>query len=146
MMNHERLRTPEGSSAGPPTWRSSPVVLIAGYGLACWFVPFAAAMAMYPLRMTNRALFESAMAIVLAGTVVATMTALLSRLSSEFMAYGIKCGAIWVLECLVLDAIAYSAGPMLVTPLDYIYDIGTMYFMIPLLTIGLAWQRQGAKL
>lgn len=146
MMTQDRMDLPERrDNSLPSRLRDSPFVRIAGYGLASWFVPFAVAMAMYPLRMTNRALFESAFAVVLAGTVVATTTALLARVSSNFVSYGMRCGAVWVLQCQLLDAIAYSVGPMQLTLLDYVYDIGVTYLMIPLVTLGLAWQRHLAR-
>lgn len=47
---------------------------VLGYGLSCWFVPFAVAMALYPLRVTHRPLFESMLSLVLAAPVVGVMT------------------------------------------------------------------------
>lgn len=120
--------------------RVAELLRVAGYGLSCWFVPFAVAMVLYPLRMTRRPLFESVLSIVLAATVVGVMTAYMARKTSVSLERGIICGLVWLGESLVLDWIAFSIGPMQIGLVDYIEDIGLTYLMIPLLTVGLAWQ------
>jgi len=118
---------------------------IAGYGLSCWFVPFAVAMALYPLRVTHRPLFESVLAVTLAATGVGVMSAYLARKTSTSVERGLLCGLAWLGESLVLDWLAFSLGPMDIGLVDYIQDIGVAYLMIPVLTVGLAWQAKRAS-
>lgn len=118
---------------------------VVGYGMACWFVPFAVAMALYPLRVTRPPLFESVLAVVLAATVVGVMTAYLARGTCTSVERGLICGLVWLGQSLVLDWLAFSVGPMDIRLVDYVEEIGVTYLMIPVLTTGLAWQVQQAR-
>lgn len=129
----------------PAPWRGQRLLAIGGYGLACWFVPFAAAMAMYPLRVTHQMLFESLIAVVLAATVVGVATAYLARISAVSGKHATLVGLAWVLQSLLLDWLAFSIGPMRMALTDYVADIGVSYLMIPIVTLGLAWQRRSAS-
>lgn len=99
-------------------------------------------MALYPWRIDNRTLFEAVIPVILAAANVALMTLYLSRISSSFLAHGALCGALWVAESFACDFIAFSIGPMQLTFAEYVQDIGITYLMIPVVTVGLAWQRE----
>jgi hypothetical protein len=99
-------------------------------------------MALYPWRLDHRTLFEAAIPVVMAAANVTLMTFYLSRVSSAFLAHGAWCGVSWVAENLVCDFFAFSIGPMQLGFAEYVQDIGVTYLMIPVLTVGLAWQRE----
>ena len=113
-----------------------------GYGVASWFAVFAVSMALYPWRVDNRPLFESVIPVVMAAVNITLMTLYLSRISSGFLAHGALCGALWVAENFICDFFAFSIGPMQLSFAEYVQDIGVTYLMIPVVTVGLAWQRE----
>jgi hypothetical protein len=80
-----------------------------------------------------------------AATNVTVMTLYLARISSAFLAHGALCGVLWVAENFVFDFIAFSIGPMQLGFAEYVQDIGVTYLMIPVITVGLAWQREAGR-
>ena len=118
---------------------------ILGYGFLSWFTVFAAAMALYPWRVDNRPLFEAVIPVVMVACTVVLMTGYLARISSDFVVHGLLTGVVWLVENLLFDWIAFSVGPMQLTFAAYVQDIGLTYLMLPVITLGLAWQRQAGR-
>lgn len=102
---------------------------------------FAAAMAMYPWRIHQRALFEALISVVLAAATTALMTVYLRGVKASFVKHGILCGLVWIAVNLALDTAAFLFGPMKMSLGAYLQDIGATYLMIPVITVGLAHQR-----
>ena len=50
---------------------------------------------------------------------------------------GISAGIIWIIISIVLDLLLFIWGPMKMTFLAYISDIGLTYFTIPIITRGM---------
>jgi hypothetical protein len=115
-----------------------------GYGVIVWLVPFVVALACYKLRQNDRILFESIMPIaVVAATVVCAvlyMSAVPQRQGRE----GLFLGLIWLALCIAIDQIFFSAGPMQMSFVDYLKDIGLTYVMIPFITTGHGIMQQRA--
>lgn len=116
-----------------------------GFGVVLWAVVLGAAMAMHTWRATNRMLFESAIAVVLAGATVVFMTLHLRHVTWGFLRAGAFAGVIWTAISIALDLVVFSTGPMKMSFGHYVQDIALTYFMIPIITVGMAYQRRVAS-
>jgi hypothetical protein len=112
------------------------------FGFLLWLIVFAAAMAMYPWRVGNRPLFESAIAVVLAAATVLLTTVYFRRTPNVRTRHGLVVGLVWAVMNIAIDLVAFSAGPMRMTPAEYFADIGVAYIMIPVLTSAMAHHRR----
>ncbi len=108
-----------------------------GYGILLWLAVFAVAIAAFPLRSSERPLFESIMPVALV-----LITALLSY--KYFKKYpdkwleGLKLGLFWLVINLLIDAVMFSRGPMQISLSEYLKDIGLTYLIIPIITTAIA--------
>jgi hypothetical protein len=108
------------------------------YGLFIWLIPFGVAFAIFPLREVNRPLFESIMPVAVAGAVAGFGAAYLSRLAADFVAVGVKLGALWMAMSILIDApLMLFGGPMQMSVGQYLADIGATYLIMPAVTIGI---------
>ena len=108
------------------------------YGFLIWLIPFAVAFAIFPIRESNRIMFESIMPVVVAGSVVIFAMLYFKRVNSASVWEGLKLGLIWFGISFIIDLFMFSAGPMKMSFGDYLADIGIVYLMIPIITIGFA--------
>src|SRR3990167_5144676 len=101
------------------------------YGLLVWTIPFIVAIFIFPIRESNRPLFESIMpvAVVFATVIFAVLYSKKIGISSP--KEGFYLGLTWILISLVIDVLMFSWGPMKMTLRAYIDDIGITYLMIP---------------
>ncbi len=112
------------------------------FGLFVWLLPFAVAVAIYPIRESSRPLFESIMPVAIAIIVVPLGVVYFRRIRRRFMREGLRLGLLWVLMCVAIDAPLMLLGwPMYMTVPEYLADIGVTYLMIPVITIGIAATR-----
>jgi hypothetical protein len=112
-----------------------------GFGVVLWAVVLGVAMAMGSWRTTNRPLFESMIAVTLATATVVMMTVHLRRVSWGFLRAGALAGVIWPAVSVALDMVVFSTGPMKMAFSDYVQDIALTYLMIPVIAMGMAYQR-----
>ncbi|OGV91044.1 hypothetical protein A3A66_00335 [Microgenomates group bacterium RIFCSPLOWO2_01_FULL_46_13] len=108
---------------------------VISYGLLIWAVPFVVAMIIFPLRTSNRSLFESIMPVALAAVTLFSARRYFSDKKSN---EALKVGFIWMGVSLVIDALMFSRGPMQMSLSQYLSDIGVTYLLIPLITWGMA--------
>lgn len=108
------------------------------YGLIVWAVPFVIAFLIFPLRSTERPLFESIMPVVLALATVGCALRYAARHRVESAQEGLRLGVLWLVISVLIDAVMFGQGPMKMTITDYVKDIGVTYLMIPVITLGLA--------
>jgi hypothetical protein len=109
------------------------------FGFLVWLVPFLVSFVVFPLKESNRALFESIMPLVL--TVVVTTLAYyyLKNINSEYLKNGLIIGGVWYIVSIVIDLCMFMpASPMHMSLGDYMMDIGLTYFIIPVITVGMA--------
>ena len=109
-----------------------------GFAFLAWAIPFTVAVCIFPIKKSNTPLFDSLM-----GVVLTTSTALLGlwylkRVRERVVIRGFTVGIIWMLANWALDALMFSGGPMKMTFSQYASDIGVAYFMVPVITTGLA--------
>jgi len=125
-----------GQGGGLNVKRYPRIVLL---GFLVWLIPFVVAIAIFPLRESSRALFESIMPVVVALCVVLLCIPHFKRVDTGLLKEGFLLGVIWLLICLVLDLLMFMQGPMKMTLADYMMDIGLTYLIIPTITIGVGY-------
>lgn len=109
------------------------------YGFLIWLIPFAVSILIYPLRTSSRALFESIMPVVVTLCVVFFSVLYFRKLSHRFVREGIVVGVIWFAISLVLDLLMFMWGPMKMPLADYVMDVGIVYLIMPMITIGFGY-------
>lgn len=106
------------------------------WGLFVWAIPFVIAMFAFPLRATDRALFESVMPVALVAAVVFAAWRYFEKHDRNMRA-GLELGVIFFLVSFLMDQLFFSWGPQRMGVLEYIKDIGLTYIVIPLVTVGM---------
>lgn len=109
------------------------------YGFLVWLGPFAVSVLIYPLRSAQRPLFESIMPVVITACAVFFSVLYLGNVTSGFLREGIRLGATWLVISLSIDLLLFMEGPMKMSLLDYVKDIGLTYLIIPTITIGFGY-------
>ena len=80
------------------------------YGVVIWAFVFIVAMFAFPLRQNERPLFESIMPVAL--VLAVTVASIKNSKSITNFASGLRMGLVWFVVNLVIDLLAFSAGPM----------------------------------
>lgn len=109
------------------------------YGFLVWLIPFIVSFLIFPLKSSNRALWESIMPIVIGGTTVTFAVLYLNKLKGSFFKEALLAGVIWLGINLILDLLLFMEGPMKMPFIDYIADIGLTYLLIPTITVGFGY-------
>lgn len=109
------------------------------YGFIIWVVPFLVALFIFTLRASNRALFESIMAVVLTASVVFFTVKYFKIVAKDFLHEGILVGLLWFVISLALDFPMFFAGPMKMGAYEYVSDIGFTYLVIPIIVAGFGY-------
>ena len=107
------------------------------YGVIVWLIPFVVAFAIFPIRESNRALFESIMPVVVVAAAVALAIRYL-RHSKNSQQESVRLGVLWLAISIAIDlAIFLPPSPMQMSFMTYVQDIGLTYLIIPICTIGI---------
>lgn len=116
------------------------------FGFLLWLIPFAVSVLIFPLRVSQRPLFESIMPVVIAIWTVFFSIFYLSRIKSDFLKEGIFIGIAWLLISIVLDLMIFIEGPLKMPLWDYATDIAVTYLMIPTITTGFGYLMERARI
>ena len=116
------------------------------FGVLVWAFPFVVSIVIYSIRQSNRVLFESIMPVIVAGSVVIFALLYFDNAKSVSVWEGLRLGLIWFVICFVIDLIMFSSGPMKMGFFDYLADIGVVYLMIPIITVGFSGSLCGRKI
>ncbi len=108
------------------------------YGLAVWLVPLAVAFASYPIRLSNRPLFESVMTVALAATAAFFGALYCRRLRHPTLRRGFAVGLLWLVISVVCDA-PFFLGPFGMSLTEYLADVALGYLAIPAITSALGY-------
>ena len=108
-----------------------------GFAVSAWLIPFLASVCLFPLKTSHAPLFDSLMGTVLAGSTVLLGCAYLRRAAGNAVGIGARLGLVWMLANWLLDGLMFVAGPMKMTLIQYMGDIGVAYLTIPVITVGL---------
>ena len=109
------------------------------YGFLIWLIPFVVAFLIFPIRESNRALFESIMPIVITISVIFFAYQYFRKLDTNFVKEGVLLCLIWLAISLIIDLAMFMQGPMKMSFANYIMDIGLTYLIIPTITIGFGY-------
>jgi len=106
------------------------------FGFFVWLIPFVVAIIIYPIKDCNPPLFESIMPVVISLVAVFFAIVYFKKVDDHFVMEGVQLGIIWFALCIILDLLLFMWGPMEMTFLAYMADIGLTYLMIPVITCG----------
>ena len=109
------------------------------YGFLVWVIPFIVTFLIFPIRTSNRALFESIMPVVITISVVFFTNIYFRKLNKNFLREGLIVGIIWLVISIAIDLLMFMQGPMKMSFSNYIMDIGLTYLIIPTITIGFGY-------
>jgi len=111
---------------------------LVGFGFLIWLIPFLVSFVIFPLRNTNRPLFESVMPVVLVLMVMIVSVLYFKKIEKESLKDGVIAGVLWFVLSLVIDLMLFlPASPMQMSFNDYIMDIGFTYLIILMIPIGI---------
>lgn len=108
-------------------------------GFLLWLIPFIVSFIVYPLKSSSPLLFESIMPVTLALVCMFFAYIYFKKVSSAYIKEGIVIGILWLAISILIDLLMFSWGPMAMTPIAYMEDIGLTYLMYPVMTIGIGY-------
>jgi len=111
------------------------------YGFFVWLIPFIIAFSIFTIRNEDRPLFESIMPVVVTIVTVVFANFYFKKVDKNFIKEGIVIGLLWLVISIVLDLILFMEGPMKMSFVDYIKDIGLTYLIIPAIIIGFCYSQ-----
>lgn len=114
------------------------------FGFLIWLLAFVVAIAIFPIRESWRALFESIMPVVIAIATVAFALMYFRKVQSAFLREAVFVGLLWFVISVVIDLPVMLTGPMQMSVAEYAADIGLTYVIIPVITIGIGLARAQA--
>ncbi len=113
---------------------------IIGFGILIWLISFLGSFVVFPLKDSNRPLFESIMPVVLTITVVTFSILFFKRVDKEFMKEGFIVGIVWFTISIVIDLFMFiPESNMHMLLVDYIMDIGLTYLIILVIPVGFGY-------
>jgi hypothetical protein len=114
------------------------------FGFLIWLIAFVVAVAIFPIRESWRALFESIMPVVVAVATVTFAVRYVRNVRAAFLRECALLGALWFAINVLIDLPLMLTGPMKMTLVDYAADVGLTYLIIPVITIGIGLTRAQA--
>jgi hypothetical protein len=115
-------------------------VKLVGFGFLIWLIPFLVSFVIFPLRNTNRPLFESVMPVVLVLAVMIISVLYFKKIEKDSLKEGVIAGVLWLVLSLVIDLMLFlPASPMQMSFSDYMVDIGLTYLIILMIPIGIGF-------
>jgi hypothetical protein len=109
------------------------------YGFILWVVPFVVAVGIFPIRVSNRPLFETIMPVVLTIAVVLVSIVYFRSVEKNYLHAGIRLGLVTFAMSFLIDLLLFSWGPMKMPFVDYVGDIGLTYLIYPTVTVGIGF-------
>ena len=110
------------------------------FGILIWLISFLVSFVVFPLKESNRPLFESIMPLVLTITVVTFSILFFKRVDKEFMKEGFIVGIVWFTISIVIDLFMFiPESNMHMLLVDYIMDIGLTYLIILVIPVGFGY-------
>ena len=107
------------------------------FGILIWLIVFGFSFLIYPIRVSNRVLFESIIPVILTISVLGALIIYLRKTSKNFLKEGFLTGIIWFFINFFIDLILFMPeSPMKLSFLEYIQDIGVTYLIIPIICIA----------
>ena len=82
-------------------------VKLVGFGFLIWLVPFLVSFVIFPLRSSNRPLFESIMPVILVIIVMTISVLFFKKIEKESLKEGVIAGVLWLGLSLVIDLMLF---------------------------------------
>lgn len=112
-------------------------VKLFGYGFLIWLIPFLVSFVIFPLRSSNRLLFESIMPVSLVFAVMICSVLYFKKGENQSVYDGIIAGVIWFFISIFIDLLLFlPSSPMQMSFIDYMTDIGLTYLIIFIIPFG----------
>ena len=112
-------------------------VKMVGFGFFIWLMPFLVSFIIFPLKTSNRSLFESIMPVVLVFAVVVFSILYFKNMERVSFLDGVSVGMLWFAISLIIDLILFlPENPMHMSLTEYMMDIGLTYLIILMIPIG----------
>lgn len=111
------------------------------YGIVIWAATILVAMIIFPLRSSDRVLFESIMPVVLTLATIKASYFYFRKVKARFVMQGLCLGITWVIISLILDGLVFSWGPMKMGLTDYLKDIAVSYLIVLFIPWGFGYVR-----
>ena len=110
---------------------------IAVFGFIIWGIPLVIATFILSVRQNERILYESIMPVVL--TVVSVICAILyfRYVKSNYTKEGFIFGCLALVIDTCLDLLLFMWGPMKMTIIEYMKDIGLTNLIVPVVSLGI---------
>ena len=109
-----------------------------GFGALVWLIPFLVSIVFFPLRSSNRPLFESIMPVVLVFAVVLFSVLYFKKIEQRSLRDGIIVGVVWFVISIAIDLVLFlPPSPMKMGLIDYMADIGLTYLIILMIPVGI---------
>ena len=109
------------------------------YGFLLWLIPFVVSIPIFPLKEAQSPVFETIMPIVLTICVVFFSLLYFRKMNSGYLSESIKLGIIWFVISIIIDLPMFIWGPMKMSVINYMMDIGFTYLIYPIVTIGFGY-------
>ena len=110
---------------------------VAGYGLVLWVVPFAVSFFLFPVRESDRALFESLITVIGVASAVTGAVLYFRDVEKPDLKAGLLLGLIWAGISIIIDLPIFLW--IFDMPLrNYVVDIALTYLAFPAITMGTA--------
>lgn len=113
-----------------------------GFGFLSWLFTFAGSLCLSPLRDSQRTTFETLIGVVLTASTVLFTLLYFRKISTSFLREGLLLGAAFVICNILFDLPMFLSGPMQMSIVEYMKDIGLAYLSMPLITIGIGYALQ----
>jgi hypothetical protein len=101
------------------------------FGFLSWLVPFLVSVWLFPVRQSNRPLFESIMPVVVAMCAAIFLNLYFRKVERRFLAEGAFLGVLWFAMSILFDQPLFLFGPMKMPFGAYMADIGVAYLIFP---------------
>jgi hypothetical protein len=114
-------------------------VKLIGFGFLIWLIPFLVSFVIFPLRSSNRPLFESIIPVTLVFAVMVFSVLYFKKGEKQSLREGVIVGIVWFIISIVIDLLLFlPPSPMQMSFVDYMMDIGLTYLIILIIPIGIA--------
>jgi len=106
-------------------------------GFFIWVIPFLASFVIFPLRQSNRVLFESLMPVIVTLIVILCCVYYFKKLTQDHLRDGLLAGVMWFIINIAIDLFMFlPASPWHMSFCEYMMDIGIVYLIILMIPIG----------
>jgi hypothetical protein len=113
-------------------------IRLVGFGFLIWLIPFLVSFVIFPLKSSDRPLFESIMPVTLVLAVMVFSVLYFKKGEKQSLTEGAIVGIVWFIISILIDLLLFlPPSPMQMSFIDYMMDIGLTYLIILIIPIGI---------